>query len=105
MCQETCGCTSVCMCLLGQRVVQGSCVSQDILELLLLVDVCVVSRAIEEGVKHCKHEEKCVLIKNRAKKAWNKVPCGIVWFQVGAGFSLESDPEFFVCITRRKADF
>lgn len=43
-------------------------------------------------MKH--HEHDVFLTKQRAKKAWNKVPHGIVWFQVGAGFSLESDPEF-----------
>jgi len=64
------------------------------LELLLLPDVCVVSQALEEGAKHLECEEECVLMKNRAKKAWNEVPCGITWFQVGAEFSLESDPEF-----------
>lgn len=55
-------------------------------------------------MKHHEREEECVLMKNAAKKAWNKVPRGIVWFQVGAGFSLESDA-VFVCITGKKADF
>jgi len=63
-------------------------------ELLLLPDVCVVSRALEEGAKHLECEEECVLTKNRAKATWNEVPRGIMWFQVGVGFSLESDPEF-----------
>lgn len=28
-------------------------------------------------MKHCECEEECVLTKNRAKKAWKEVPCGI----------------------------
>ena len=103
--QGTCGHTSVCMCMLGQRGVQGSCVSQDVLEPLLLPDVCGVSRVLEEGVKHREHEEECILMKIRAKKAWNEVPCGIVWFQVGAGFSLESDPEFLFALLEGKLIF
>lgn len=104
MCQETCGCTSVCMCMLGQRVVQGSCVSQDILELLLLVDVCVVSRAIEEGVQHCKHEEKRILrteLRRPGTRCCVEL-CGFRWEQ---GLVLNLTQSFFICITRRKADF
>ena len=44
-------------------------------------------------------------MKNRAKKAWNEEPRRIVWFQVGAGFSLESDPEFLFVLLKGKLIF
>lgn len=56
-------------------------------------------------MKHQEHEEEGVLMKNGAKNAWNEVPCGIVWFQVGAGFSLESDPEFLFALLEGKLSF
>lgn len=56
-------------------------------------------------MKHCECEEECVLTKNRAKKAWKEVPCGITLFQVEAGFNLESGPEFLFALLEGKLIF
>lgn len=39
-------------------------------------------------------------MKNRARNARNEAPRGIRWFQVGAGLSSESSPEFLSALLK-----